>query len=61
VFLHSRFIENPSVGSWETNPYFFKGVLLQKRANKGSQWVRGMTGMGPGEVRAGSLEGALIG
>jgi hypothetical protein len=24
VFVHSRFIENPSVGSWETNPCFFK-------------------------------------
>jgi hypothetical protein len=29
VFVHSRFIENPSVGSWDTNPCFFRrgGVL----------------------------------
>jgi hypothetical protein len=25
AFVHSRFIENPLVGSWETNPYFFRG------------------------------------
>jgi hypothetical protein len=25
VFVHSRFVENPLVGSWETNPYFFRG------------------------------------
>jgi hypothetical protein len=25
VFVHSCFVENPSVGYWETNPYFFKG------------------------------------
>jgi hypothetical protein len=29
VFVHSRFVENPPVGSWETNPCFFKGVLSQ--------------------------------
>jgi hypothetical protein len=29
VFTHSRFIENLSVGSWETNPHFFRGVLSQ--------------------------------
>jgi hypothetical protein len=26
VFAHSCFIKNPSVGSWETNPCFFRGV-----------------------------------
>jgi hypothetical protein len=25
VFVHSRFIENPTVGSSETNPCFFRG------------------------------------
>jgi hypothetical protein len=29
VFVHSRFIENPPVGSWDTNPCFFRGVLSQ--------------------------------
>jgi hypothetical protein len=29
VFVHSRFVENPLVESWETNPCFFKGVLSQ--------------------------------
>jgi hypothetical protein len=29
VFTHSRFIENPSVGSLETNPCFFMGGLSQ--------------------------------
>jgi hypothetical protein len=27
VFVHSRFVENPSIGSWETNSCFFRGVL----------------------------------
>jgi hypothetical protein len=30
VFVHSHFIENPPVGSWETNPCFFRGVLSHK-------------------------------
>jgi hypothetical protein len=25
VFVHSRFVENPSIGSWETNPCFLRG------------------------------------
>jgi hypothetical protein len=25
VFVHSRFIGNPPVGSWEINPCFFRG------------------------------------
>jgi hypothetical protein len=29
VFVHSRFIENPLVGSWETNPCFFRGIMSQ--------------------------------
>jgi hypothetical protein len=29
VFAHSRFIENPRIGSWETSPCFFRGVLSQ--------------------------------
>jgi hypothetical protein len=29
VFVHSRFVKNPLVGSWETNPYLFRGVLSQ--------------------------------
>jgi hypothetical protein len=29
VFVHPRFIENPPIGSWETNLCFFRGVLLQ--------------------------------
>jgi hypothetical protein len=29
VFVHSHFIEKPPIGSWETNPYFFSGVLSQ--------------------------------
>jgi hypothetical protein len=29
VFVHSRFIENPLVGSWETNLCFFRWVLSQ--------------------------------
>jgi hypothetical protein len=29
VFVHSRFIENPPVGSWETNLCLFRGVLSQ--------------------------------
>jgi hypothetical protein len=29
VLVHSRFIMNPPVGSWETDPYFFMGVLSQ--------------------------------
>jgi hypothetical protein len=29
VFVHSRFVENPPIGSWETNPCFFSGVLSQ--------------------------------
>jgi hypothetical protein len=24
VFAHSRFVENPPIGSWETNHYFFR-------------------------------------
>jgi hypothetical protein len=27
--MYSRFIENPPIWSWETNPYFFRGVQLQ--------------------------------
>jgi hypothetical protein len=27
MFVHSRFFENPLIGSWETNPCFFRGVL----------------------------------
>jgi hypothetical protein len=27
VFAHSRFVENPPVESWETNPCLFMGVL----------------------------------
>jgi hypothetical protein len=27
VFVHSCFVENPPIGSWETNPCFFRGVL----------------------------------
>jgi hypothetical protein len=30
VFMHSCFIENPPVGSWETNPCFFWSVLSQE-------------------------------
>jgi hypothetical protein len=29
VFAHSCFIENPLIGSWETNPYVFRGVMSQ--------------------------------
>jgi hypothetical protein len=31
VFVHCRFVENPLLGSWETNPCFFRGggVLSQ--------------------------------
>jgi hypothetical protein len=29
VFVNSRFVDNPPVGSWETNPYFLWGVLSQ--------------------------------
>jgi hypothetical protein len=29
VFVHSRFIKNTLIGSWETNPCFFRGVLSQ--------------------------------
>jgi hypothetical protein len=29
VFTHYRFIENPPVGSWETNSCFLRGVLSQ--------------------------------
>jgi hypothetical protein len=25
VFVHSRSVENPPIGSWETNPCFFRG------------------------------------
>jgi hypothetical protein len=31
VFTHSRFIENPPVGSWDTNPCFFQGEGLSHR------------------------------
>jgi hypothetical protein len=34
VFVYSRFIENPSIGSYETNPYFFRGVLSQLVSEK---------------------------
>jgi hypothetical protein len=29
VFVHPRFVENPPVETWETNPCFFRGVLSQ--------------------------------
>jgi hypothetical protein len=29
VFVHSRFIENPPIRSWETNPLIFEVVLSQ--------------------------------
>jgi hypothetical protein len=29
VFAHSRFIENPPISSWETNPCLFRRVLSQ--------------------------------
>jgi hypothetical protein len=29
MFMHSRSIENQSIGYWETNPYFSRGVLSQ--------------------------------
>jgi hypothetical protein len=37
VFMHSRFVENPSVGSWYTNPCFFRGwgeVLSHRTCHK---------------------------
>jgi hypothetical protein len=34
VFVHSCFVENPPVGSWETNPCFFRGVLSQLVSEK---------------------------
>jgi hypothetical protein len=30
VFAHSCFIKNPPVGSWDKNPYFFRGVLSKE-------------------------------
>jgi hypothetical protein len=33
MLTHSRFVENRPVGSWETNPCFFRGVLSHLALN----------------------------
>jgi hypothetical protein len=42
VFTHSRFIENLPVGSWETNPCFFRGVLSHPQSNSQVEHSNGM-------------------
>jgi hypothetical protein len=34
VFVYSHFIENPSIGSYETKPCFFRKVLSQLVSEK---------------------------
>jgi hypothetical protein len=41
VFVHSRFIENPPIGSWETNLFFFRGgsVTIRQLCFTHLTWV----------------------
>jgi hypothetical protein len=44
VFVHSCFVENPPVGSWETNPCFFRGGGLSQLASEQDQGKTHMEG-----------------
>jgi hypothetical protein len=39
VFANSRFIENPLIGSWETNPCLFRGGSVTIVSDRGFQFT----------------------